>query len=87
MTALDECAQVGFLDDLFLVIPFVLGIFFFRYFLPYRPTPVACSAEAEEEEEVPEYRRKSEEDVASVSTTEGSDCDTEEDYSPRQRAR
>jgi len=78
----DECAQVGFWDDVFLVIPFLLGVVFFHFVCPRRPASGSCSAVAAEEEPtgavVVMAKAAREEDVASVSTAEGSDSDRED---------
>jgi len=90
----DECAQVGFWDDVFLVIPFLLGVVFFHFVCPRRPARGSCSALAAEEEPTgavvvmgKSSTKTFEEDLDSVSTAEGSDSDREELPSPSLRAR
>jgi hypothetical protein len=89
----DECSQVGFWDDVFLVIPFLLGVVFFHFVCPRRPARGSCSALAAEEEPtgavvvMGKSMKDFEEDLDSVSTAEGSDSDREELRSPSLRAR
>jgi len=83
--SVDECAQVGLWDDVFLVIPFVLGVLFFHFVCPRRPAAGSCSALAAEEEPTGAVvvmgkglGKGFDEDDASVSTAEGSDSDRED---------
>lgn len=82
MTAIAECAQVGAWDDVFLLIPFVLGVVFFQFFCPRMPALARRDEPASEP-----CRKANDDDCASVSTAEGSDWDTEEDNSPCSCAR